>query len=128
MSWDIVIFNSTQQITSIEELDEEQLVAIDFDAILQAFFLKIKIDDTHRSIEGTDFSIDYFINDEPVSNKLFRLYGENALFKLIPLSKSNNWQIFDMGLGEMIDLENPEKNGFDNFQNYLKHILNKNPE
>lgn len=125
MSWDIVIFNSTQQITSIEELDEEQLIAIDFDTILEDFFSNIKIDDTHRSIEGTDFSVDYFIDNEPVSNKLFNLYGEKALFELIRISKSNNWQIFDMGLGGMIDLENPEKNGYDNFQNYLKHILNK---
>ena len=125
MSWDIVIFNSTQKITSIEEIDEAQLIAIDFDEILENYFLNIEKDDTHRSITGRDFSVDYFISNEPVSNKLFSLYGENGLFELIRISKSYNWQIFDLGMGEMIDLENPEKNGFENFQNYLKHILNK---
>ena len=128
MSWEIVIFNSTQKITSIEEIDEELLVAFDFDKTLEDFFSNIQVNEEHRSIEGTDFSIDYFIDNEPVSNKLFSLYGENGLFELIRISKSNNWQIFDMGLGAMIDLEHPEKNGFENFQNYLKHVLNKNPE
>ena len=128
MSWDIVIFNSKQKITSIEEMDEELLVAIDFDKILQDFFLNIEVNGEHRSIKGADFSVEYFINNEPVSNKLFNLYGEHALFELIRISKTYNWQIFDMGMGEMINIDDPAKNGFHNFQNYLNQLLNKREE
>ena len=28
-------------------------------------------------------------------------------------------------IGEMVDLENPEKNGYGAFQDYLKHVMNQ---
>jgi ABC-type Fe2+-enterobactin transport system substrate-binding protein len=55
---------------------------------------------------------------------MLSLYGENGLYELVVLAKKHNWQIFDTGLGQMIDLENPSNNGFENFQDYLKQILN----
>lgn len=56
---------------------------------------------------------------------MFSLYGENALFELIRVSKIHNWQIFDTGNGEIIDLENPTNNGYENFEKYLKQIINR---
>jgi len=41
------------------------------------------------------------------------------------LAKKYNWQIFDTGLGQMINLENPDINGYSNFQNYLKDVLSQ---
>ena len=55
---------------------------------------------------------------------LINLYGEDALYTLIDLSIKNEWQIFDTGIGEMIDLNNPSKNGYKGFQAYLNQILN----
>lgn len=40
---------------------------------------------------------------------MISLYGESGLFELIELAKMYGWQIFETGLGEMIDLDNPEK-------------------
>ena len=54
---------------------------------------------------------------------MLSLYGENGLFVLIGLAKKQNWQIFDTGIGEMLDLESPSKNGYENFQTYLKQIV-----
>jgi hypothetical protein len=39
------------------------------------------------------------------------------------LAKKHNWQIYDSGIDGMIDLENPEKNGFDNHREYVEQIL-----
>ena len=50
------------------------------------------------------------------------LYGENGLFELIELAKNNNWQIYDTSLNDFIDLDNPENNGFENFNQYLNQI------
>ncbi len=125
MSWDIIIFNSKQKITSIEEVDQGLFVPVDFNTILEGHFKNIRVDDNHREIIGDNYSINYFTNDELVGTMLFNLYGEKALFELIELSKIHNWQIFDTGNGEMIDLEHPENNGYNNFQNYLQQILNK---
>lgn len=125
MSWDIVIFNSKQKINSIEEIDDNLFVPIDFNAILDKHFDNILKDDDHREIKGDDYSINYFTNSEPVSNMLLNLYGENSIFEVIGISKEYGWQIFDTGNGQMIDLDHPEKNGYRDFQNYLNQVLKK---
>lgn len=124
MSWDIVLFNSRQKIESVEEVDETQLEPTDFCSVFEKHFDQIIKDDNHREIKGKDFAIDYFSDDELVSNKMLSLYGENGLYELVVLARKYNWQIFDTGLGQMIDLENPSANGYEKFQNYLKQILN----
>jgi hypothetical protein len=123
MSWDIVLFNSKQKIESPEDVDEEQLIPTDFCSVFETHFDEIVKDDNHREIKGNDFAIDYFIDDEPVSNKMLSLYGENGLYELVALARKHHWQIFDTGLGQMIDLKNPAINGYENFQSYLKHVL-----
>ncbi len=123
MSWDIVLFSSKQKIKSVAELDENQLEPTDFDTILEQSFDLIKKEDNHREIIGTDFTIDFYVHNEPVSNTMMNLYGENGLYALIELAKKYNWQIYDFGIGEMIDLENPEKNGFENHRKYVEQIL-----
>ena len=123
MSWDIILFNTKQKIDSIEDVDESQLESIDFTQILESSFNDIVKNDNHREIKGTNFSIDFFTDGELVSNKMISLYGENGLFELIELAKKLGWQIFDTGLGEMIDLDNPEKNGYENHKKYVDQIL-----
>ena len=59
MSWDIVLFNSKEAISSIEELDEDKLEPIDFTGILENSFNDVINGDNHREIKGKDFSIDF---------------------------------------------------------------------
>lgn len=122
MSWDIVLFSSTQRINGVEELDETKLVPTDFCAVLERHFEQIIQDGDHREIRGKDFTIGYFLDEEKVSNKILNLHGENGLYELLVLAREYQWQLFDTGLGQMIDLNNPSKNGYANFQNYLKQI------
>ena len=75
MSWDIVLFNSKETISSIEKLDEDKLEPIDFSGILENSFENIIKEDNHREIKGKDFSIDFFTDDELVSNKMLSLCG-----------------------------------------------------
>jgi hypothetical protein len=123
MSWDIVLFNSTQKINSVAELDENQLKSTDFSGILESSFDRIKKEYNYREIIGTDFTIDFFSDSENSSNFMLSLYGENGLYELIELAKKHNWQIYDSGIDGMIDLENPEKNGFKNHIKYVNKIL-----
>lgn len=123
MSWDIILFNSKQKIESVAELDENQLEPTDFTGILEKSFDRIKKDDNHREIIGTDFAIDFFADNEHSSNFMLSLYGENGIYALIELAKKHNWQIYDSGIDGMVDLENPEKNGFENHRKYVEQIL-----
>lgn len=118
MSWDVVLFNSKQKIESVDELDESQLEPIDFCQILESSFDQINKDTNYREIVGRDFTIDFFTDTEPSSNIMLSLYGENGLFELIELAKKHEWQIYDSGIDDMIDLGNPEKNGFENHKKY----------
>ena len=86
-------------------------------------FDRINKDDNHREIIGTDFAIDFFADNELSSNFMLSLYGENGIYALIELAKKHNWQIYDSGIDGMVDLENPEKNGFDNHRKYVEQTL-----
>lgn len=125
MSWDIVLFSSKQKIQSVAELDETQLEPTDFSGILENSFDRIKKDKNHREIIGTDFTIEFFTDNQHSSNFMLSLYGENAIYALIGLSKKYNWQIYDSGIDGMVDLENPERNGFNNHRKYVEQILKK---
>ena len=126
MSWNIILFSSKQKIVSVVELDENQLEPTDFSGILENSFNQIKKDENHREIIGKDFTIDFFYCSESSSNFMIQLNGENGIYKLVELAKKYNWQIYDSGIDRMIDLENPDKNGFKNQRKYLEQILNQN--
>jgi hypothetical protein len=125
MSWDIVLINSKDRFSSIEDIDESHLEPTDFSGVLESSFKHIIVDGKRRKIEGEDFSIDFFNKKETEKTKMLSINGENGLFELIELAKQVGWQIFDTGLGEMIDLENPYRNGYKNHQKYVKQIKEK---
>lgn len=124
MSWDIILFNSRQTIKAVEEIDDELLEPTDFSATLEIHFSNIEKDDNHRRIKGHNFEIEFFVDTENVSNKILNLDGEQGLFEIVLLARQKGWQIFDTGLGQMIDLDNPEQNGYDTFNEYVDQILN----
>lgn len=124
MSWDIVLFSSKEKIKSIETLEEKSLLPIDFNRILNNSFKEIRKNENHREIIGGDFTIEFFIQDSEESNIMISIYGEKGLFEIIEVSKKHNLQVFDTSLNDFINLNNPLKNGFSNFQNYLKQIRN----
>lgn len=120
MSWEVVLFSSSQKINSIEEVDESMFIETDFCEVLNTHFEQAKEDSIESN--GKDYSIDYYTDEEPVSNKMISLYGENALYELVIVAKKHDWQIFDTSLNAMIDIENLAKNGYENFQSYLNKI------
>ena len=124
MSWDIFLFSTKQKVNSIEDLDESQFTSINFCDVFEKHFQKINKNENHREIIGNEFTIEYFDDEELVSNKMVSIYSEKGLFELIELAKKNRWQIYDTGIGEIIDLKNPSKNGYDNHQKYVNQILN----
>ncbi|WP_272151345.1 hypothetical protein [Tenacibaculum aiptasiae] len=125
MSWDIVLFNSKQKIESVADLDESLLEPIDFSGILQSSFNQIKVDGNHREIIGIGFTIEFFTDNKSSTNQMLSTYGENGLFELIELAKKYNWQIYDSGIDQMIDLENLKKNGFGNHRKYVEQMLKR---
>jgi hypothetical protein len=126
MSWDIFLFNTNQRVNSIEELKDEELILTNFCKIIEQNFKNIVKENDHREVIGEDFSFRYYEDSELVNNKMLILHGENGLFEIVKIAKSNNWIIFDTGSGELIDLENPSKNGLKEHKSYVKHIMKKN--
>ena len=131
MSWDIVAFNLNKKVHHVEEIDETILVDIgtgdDFKQMMTDSFPTIIWRDDWGKFEGADYSIEFGIDKTHAkfSNIIFHLYGSNAIYPVIELCKKYHWQIFDTALGEMIDLDNPQKNGYINHQEYVNQILHK---
>jgi len=125
-----MIFNLKRKVDSVNEIDESVLVDIgtktDFKKIMTDNYRDIIWDKDWGKIERKDFSIEFSLgdSDEPFSNTVFHLYGENAIYEIVELCKKNNWQLFDTGLEQMVDLDNPENNGYKNHQAYVRQILN----
>lgn len=125
MSWDVIIFNSPDKVDDLDEINADDLEPIDFGQVFDNYFKQIKKDGNHREASGDDFTITYFADDEPATNFMVNLYGENAIYAIAHLAKTNNWQVFDTGLGEMLDIDDPSNNGYDDFQDYLKSVIGK---
>ncbi len=123
-----MLFSLKQKVYSVDEIEEELFIPVDFSAALEKHFGNIRADDDHRAINGDNYSIEYFVDAKPKGNLMMNLYGEEALFNLIRISKIYDWQIFDTASGEMIDLEHPEKNGFEDFKKYLQKVISKSQD
>lgn len=128
MSWDVFIFNLNRKVNSVEEIDNTTILPFeDWDAvrvILSAYFKDIIWENVWGSITRSDFSITFCSGDpdEKPGNIMMSLYGENSIYEVIELCRQQNWQIYDTGLGDMIDIENPERHGYENFRAYLAQI------
>jgi hypothetical protein len=128
MAWEIVIFNLNKKVNKVEDIDDNVLLEFkDWDEltlIFSNFFSDIIWKESTGKIEREDFSISFFTGDpeERPRNIFMELYGEYAIYEIVQLCKLNGWQIFDMSLGEMLDIDYPEKNGYTNFRNYLAQI------
>lgn len=125
MGWEIFLFNSKVKISSIEELDDSILELTDFDYLIKEYFKDINITNHHSIINGIDYSIEYFTGEKVSSNKLLTIFGENGLFDLVILARQHNWQIYDTGSGQMIDLDNPGNNGYLNFLSYRDSVIKR---
>jgi len=131
MSWDVMIFNLNRKVESVDEIDDSVLVDIgtmtDFKKLMTDNFPDVTWNNDSGKIERKDFSIEFSLgdSDEPFSNTVFHLYGENAIYAVIELCRKMNWQLFDTGLEQMLDLDNPETNGYKNHQAYVRQILNE---
>lgn len=131
MSWDVVVFNLKHKVSSVEEIDERVLVDIgtyaEFEAILRERFPTLTNTDgwIRIDLEGCSLETSLGDADERFSNTIFHLYGEGAVYELIELCKAQGWQAFDTGLGQMMDLDHPERNGYQHHQRYLEQILKK---
>ena len=125
MSWNIVLFNSKQQIESIKDVDESQLVEIYFSEVLLNSYTHFNKNKKHIEIKGLGFSFEFFLSKDPSSNIMIQLFGENAIYELIEICKINGWQIYDSSLNQMIDFADPEKHGPKNHNDYVSQILKR---
>jgi hypothetical protein len=87
MSWEIVLFNSKQKIDSIENLEEDLLIPIDFYSIIQRNFENFLETENHIEIIGKDYSIEYFKDEDATSNLMLTMEKMHYL-KLSELQKN----------------------------------------
>ncbi|AEE48118.1 hypothetical protein [Haliscomenobacter hydrossis] len=132
MSWDVIVFNLNKKVENADEINDSVLSAIgtnrEFKALIEKRYNPIKWEGNWGIISGINFSIEFGLNDnleETLSHQVFHLYGENAIYEIIDFCRTHNWQAFDTGIEQMLDLEKPEKNGYANFRNYLDYVVKK---
>jgi len=133
MSWDVVIFNLNKKVSSIEEINEDILIPIatnkEFHSLLTENFPDIRWNGDCGIIERNNIYIELYLGDDnevSFSNIIFFLRSsEESVFPVIDLCKKYGWQLFDTALDQMINLDNPEINGYDNYKKYLDQIMKR---
>ena len=128
MSWDIFAFSTTQKVTSVEEIDESFFIPISFDQVFLNWFPNVTSTADHRTVEGEGFSFDYYASSDLEGTAMLQVSGEKALFEIVDVAMKNGWLLYDTGNGEMIDLEFPERNGYENFKSYREQILSNSKQ
>ncbi|NCD70824.1 hypothetical protein [Mucilaginibacter agri] len=125
MSWDVVLFNSTEKINDLETLNKQALKPADFGKKLKAHFKSIEEEEQFRIIEVEDGNIEYEYSDQPANNLLLSLDGEPALFALVEFAKKNKFQIYDASLESMLNLDKPHVNGYKDYVADVKEDMKK---
>lgn len=133
MSWDVVVFNHKRQVSSLEEIDESVLADIctyaDLKALLKQRYPSLVCKDGWLVADFGGYSMETSLSEanDVFSNTIFHLYGENAIYELIELCKAHSWQAYDTALGQMLDLEHPERNGYKEHRRYVEQIMKNRP-
>lgn len=122
MSWDVVLFNSSQKIETPQEVDPSLLIETDFCSEFLKSFKNFKKSENHIELIGESYSIELFCEENKISNTMLSLYGEDAIYALVEIAKKQNWQIYDTVLDAMIHLDNPQKNGYLNHKKFVEKI------
>ena len=127
MSWDVFVFKLNREIKSGSEIDETTIDDIGSVASLLeklcVHFPDLELSDYGKVIEnmGTiereNFSIEFsIIKATDTYNFLsFHLYGKDSIYPVAELCKRYGWCIFDTTLAELLNLQEPEKNGYEQF-------------
>lgn len=55
MSWDVMIFNLKQKVTSVEEIEDELLVPVNFSTVIEQHFKDVISDEDHRGDQRRSF-------------------------------------------------------------------------
>ena len=127
MSWGVLVFKLNREIKSGSEIDETTMDDVGSVAsVLEKLHFHFpdlelfdygKVIENMGKIERENFSIEFSIlkSTETQNFISFNLYGKDSIYPIVELCKRNGWFIFDTTLAEIINLEEPEKNGYEHF-------------
>lgn len=118
----IILFNSEGLIDYDDFIEKEDtLTPIRFIDKIEAKFNDVKRSYKHIDLKdkGKDFLIYVYDKEELTTDLEVDVYGEEGLLKMIELAKENNWQIFDIHLQIIIDLDFPKKYKYEDYKEII---------
>jgi hypothetical protein len=133
MSWDVSIFNFSNDYKSIEDIPHNEqpnpLGAQNkvHEAILE-FFPNTDWSDPSWGIFDSKYgSIEFNLgSDDPSTSLMLHVRASNELVPLIVgLCNKNHWSALDCSSGEILEYSEHTEQGLENWRNYLSQILGK---
>lgn len=133
MSWDVIIINSSEK-HSIEEVWEDNKIP----SFGKRIEIQNKINALYPDTDWTDPSYAHLDNGIYVGhislgdneildgNFMLHIYGGSDPYELIiSLCKKYNWTAYDTTTSEYIDNDNPNNEGWNEFQAFRQRIVNQ---
>lgn len=131
MSWDVIILNYKDNPPDFNNLPDDFQPPI----IGLKSEIREKINIVFNSVDWSDpdwgiskcngFSIEFSLpkDDSPTSIALHIRGGGDPIPLIVQMCKLNNWSAFDTSTGKWIDLNKPNKKGWDDWQKYRNRVV-----
>lgn len=133
MSWDVIIINSSEKL-AIEEVWEDKKVP----SLGRRIEVQHKISALYPATDWTDPSYAHLDNGIYVGhislgdseildgNFMLHIYGGSNPYEFITnLCNKYNWTAYDTTTSEYIDNTNPNKEGWNEFQDFRERVVDK---
>lgn len=135
MSWDVMVFN----LDGKPPPPLEQAREADFRPLGAAHQVRqdisshlAEVDWTDASwgrYEGDGFSIEFNVGgDDPIQSAMLHVRGGgDAIAAIQQFARPLRWAVLDISTSEFLDLENPDRSGWEGFQSFRDRAIANSP-
>ncbi len=131
MSWDVWVINSEEKIP-MDEIDESRLEDFgNLDSLRKKISSVIPginwADKTYPHIDNGDYRGHISLSDvkdNRCGSLMFHVYGgDNPTESITKVCRKYNWLALETTMGTYLNLESPDKKGWNRFQEFRKSVL-----
>jgi len=136
MSWDVIIFNVSNEIKSVSELTEDAIKPLGSrDNVLSAIkttFPQANLSDPSWVVQdGAGYSIEFSLGqNDPIQTMMVYVRGDISSLRAIEqFCRTTGWRAFDSSVGDFIDFSDLNYDrGFKRWEQYKNYVASKHSQ
>ena len=129
MSWDVLLFNITSDVTSLEQLGTQDPPELGpksgVISMLREVFPDISFSDPNWAVVSrSSFSIEFNFGEDPLQHLMLHVRGsDDAICAIRTICEVSNWRAFDMTTGDFINFNNDPARGLRKWRSFRDKVV-----